>query len=277
MITLEQNDKSKDGYFNIYVDRNLISSAWALKPVLEPNYPFQYSAKSEYPCKALLSQTIEDFEPFSVISLNNLFSWMIKGHSIIITSEFDEESNEEYLVFTFYFSPNLTFWNEKYSFAEYFNEFASHCENLLGTDYEITIEETAALRLDFYFKKFTFPIKEIILDLEEDIKFIHKSTVENLRKKFLPDLIKSEFNFPEEIKYSCKQYLEYFAQFLKDLGVNTTSNLKEESGKVLFSVTPTDDIEALDKIREALEIYLRLPSSPLISNSQEIEIQRLVS
>ena len=63
---------------------------------------------------------------------------------------------------------------------------------------------------------------------------------------------------------NCKQYLEYFAQFLKDLGINATSNLNEEAGKVLFSVTPTDDKEALDKIREALAVYLNLPASPIV-------------
>lgn len=72
------------------------------------------------------------------------------------------------------------------------------------------------------------------------------------------------FNFPKEVKIPCEQYLLYFAQFLQDLGINATSNLKEEAGKVLFSVTPTDDVEALDKIREALAVYLNLPSSPII-------------
>ncbi|MGI8884020.1 MAG: hypothetical protein ACR2IA_07240, partial [Pyrinomonadaceae bacterium] len=38
------------------------------------------------------------------------------------------------------------------------------------------------------------------------------------------------------------------------------------AGKVLFSVTPPDDTEALDKIREALAIYLNLPSSPIVYN-----------
>ncbi len=72
------------------------------------------------------------------------------------------------------------------------------------------------------------------------------------------------FDFPIELKVFCKQYLEYFAQFLQDLGINATSNLKEEAGKVLFSVTPTDDVEALDKIREALAVYLNLPASPIV-------------
>ncbi len=62
----------------------------------------------------------------------------------------------------------------------------------------------------------------------------------------------------------CEQYLLYFAQFLRDLGINATSNLKNKRGKFFFQFTPTDDIEALDKIRQALAVYLNLPSSPIV-------------
>ncbi len=92
----------------------------------------------------------------------------------------------------------------------------------------------------------------------------------NLKESIKNNLHKSNFqlnvrfNFPEQFKTPCEQYLLYFAQFLQDLGISATSNLKEEAGKVLFSVTPTDDKEALDKIREALAVYLNLPASPIV-------------
>jgi hypothetical protein len=47
---------------------------------------------------------------------------------------------------------------------------------------------------------------------------------------------------------------------------------------VLFIVTPNDRFEALDKLREALEVYLRLPSSPVgdaLPVEYEVAIQRL--
>ncbi len=75
-----------------------------------------------------------------------------------------------------------------------------------------------------------------------------------------------KFEFPNEISSACKQYLLYFTQFLQDIGINATSSLKEDAGKVLFSVTPTDNSEALDKIREALAIYLNLPANPIVYN-----------
>jgi hypothetical protein len=54
----------------------------------------------------------------------------------------------------------------------------------------------------------------------------------------------------------------FFVQFLRDLGINATSNLRKKRGSSFFS-TPTDDVEALDKIREALAVYLNLPSIPV--------------
>jgi hypothetical protein len=93
---------------------------------------------------------------------------------------------------------------------------------------------------------------------------LHQIIETELIVKNKKTILTKYFDFPKELKISCKQYLLYFAQFLKDLGINADSNLKEEAGKVLFSVIPTDDIEALDKIREALAVYLNLPSSPIV-------------
>jgi CheY-like chemotaxis protein len=86
------------------------------------------------------------------------------------------------------------------------------------------------------------------------------------------------FDFPEEVRVPCEQYLLYFGQFLRDLGVHATSDLSHEAGQVLFTVTPTDSRTALDKVRAALNVYLRLPGSPVDHASHdEIAVQRLES
>lgn len=67
------------------------------------------------------------------------------------------------------------------------------------------------------------------------------------------------FDFPAPIKSACEQYLLYFVQFLSDLGIEANAEVKEQASKVLFSVTPVDEKQALEKIREALHVYLGLP------------------
>lgn len=90
------------------------------------------------------------------------------------------------------------------------------------------------------------------------------------------DSVAVMFDFPEEVRVPCEQYLVYFGQFLRDLGVQATSDLRHEAGQVLFTVKPTDPRTALDKVRAALEVYLRLPTSPVSDTSHgEIAVQRL--
>jgi hypothetical protein len=70
------------------------------------------------------------------------------------------------------------------------------------------------------------------------------------------------FQFPPEVRTACEQYLVYFGQFLQDLGIRATTELKEQACGILFTVTPESGPEALERIQEALDLYLRMPESP---------------
>ncbi|HYE76343.1 MAG TPA: hypothetical protein VEF04_23565, partial [Blastocatellia bacterium] len=90
------------------------------------------------------------------------------------------------------------------------------------------------------------------------------------------DSVAMSFDFPAEVRVTCEQYLLYFAQFLRDLGVEADTTLTHDAGQVLFTVTPTNKQQALDRIRDALEIYLKLPYSPISDTTgSEIAVQRL--
>ena len=69
------------------------------------------------------------------------------------------------------------------------------------------------------------------------------------------------FDFPPNVAPHCRAYLEYFTSFLKDIGIDATSEISSQTSDVLFSVTPSDPDGALSKIQEALAVYLKLPSS----------------
>lgn len=76
------------------------------------------------------------------------------------------------------------------------------------------------------------------------------------------EAVRVRFEFPDSVRTACEQYLLYFAQFLKDLGVDVEAQIEERAGDTLFSVVPTDKEQALDRIREALDVYLQMPSAP---------------
>lgn len=79
--------------------------------------------------------------------------------------------------------------------------------------------------------------------------------------------ITTEFSFPPDVRIACEQYLLHFVDFLLDLGVDARAELQETASHVLFSVTPNDHHQALDRIRTALEVYLALPRSELVIES----------
>ena len=109
----------------------------------------------------------------------------------------------------------------------------------------------------------------------------HKQAQANMLLRSQPHSIVTQFDFPEEVKVPCEQYLLYFVQFLRDVGIEASAEIQERAGKVLFSVTPKDREEALENVKAALDVYLRLPSNPIPTSAGTdevgIEVQRLVS
>lgn len=170
-------------------------------------------------------------------------------------------------------------WKKLWSFSEYVSKVSSIAEQqgllvtrsgssphslsivFTDTDANSTINDEALKKV-----KVLQPLYE--LTEAELIKTLHESSVV------------MRFDFPEEVRIPCEQYLLYFVQFLKDLGVEATAELQHQAGQLLFAVTPTNKDEALDKIREALGTYLQLPSNPggdSMNVEQEVAVQRLAA
>lgn len=76
------------------------------------------------------------------------------------------------------------------------------------------------------------------------------------------DSLITSFHFPSAISTACEQYLLYFVQFLADLGIQADAEVQHKAAEVLFRVTPAEGREALERVREALDAYLRLPTDP---------------
>lgn len=94
------------------------------------------------------------------------------------------------------------------------------------------------------------------------------SSIESEATSLLEARQKSEslitaFRFPPSVSTACEQYLLYFVQFLQDLGIDVEGEVQHRAADVLFRVTPINGkTETLKRIREALDIYLDLPSNP---------------
>jgi len=110
-------------------------------------------------------------------------------------------------------------------------------------------------------KSLIFSIDEHDPAIARDLKLMLIACIMEIRAKAgEPFEQVFRFHFPPHIATVCEQYLLYFSKFLADIGISATNDIKHEAGQILFSVTPNDPDEALDKIREALHTYLRLPA-----------------
>jgi hypothetical protein len=92
-----------------------------------------------------------------------------------------------------------------------------------------------------------------------DVKQISEAAFANLRQRARRNAVVTFFEFPSAVRSACEQYLLYFVQFLADLGIEADAEVKHEAQRVLFSVTPHEGRIALEKVREALDVYLRIP------------------
>lgn len=117
-------------------------------------------------------------------------------------------------------------------------------------------------------------VNYIINILEEVIN----KTNQNLLTSIDKESVLTYFQFPDEIKTACKQYLIYFTQFIADMGILVDTELKEELNHTLFKIIPKDKDESLKKIREALSIYINAPNDQNfelhISNHRDIAVKQ---
>jgi hypothetical protein len=204
----------------------------------------------------------------------------------------------------------LTEWHAPYSFADYVYEMYPRLDrhnlvyeaNLFGKDdkgvsfinepvegkslprrVKIDLDEIDRRSIHSLYLKFTAsfdnPIADEVERVAKIVREVHSEVLNQLLSRLNSRSVVASFkDFPKEVRTYCEQYLMYFIQFLQDLGVDATSELKHEAGQVLFTVTPSNEHEALDKIRTALNVYLHLPSSPLGNEvSTDIAVNRLES
>lgn len=267
-VRIHKTSEFVEPHYELLIDGYIVSGITVRESYKEAlglsNYHI-YSEQKDF-LQKITPLTLNEFRIARVesIKLVNWTKW--EGFNISVSFRQDFKAGKE-TIFEAEFAGDFVNWKFPYSYNDYFKMF----RRIWNEDYDVNYVET--IYIGGNDNKFKRVLKAVLNDLPlaeeieknlEQVFEAHKKTLLQLKDEQIGSSLLASFDFPKELKVSCEQYLLYFAQFLKDLGINATSNLKEEAGRVLFSVTPTDDIEALDKIREALAVYLNLPSSPIV-------------
>lgn len=245
---------------------------------------FGYVINTYEESEKLVAYKFSDFPSPRYISIRYTLDWCPVINELSFTKWSEDEggaNNEQYYEISFSFS-DLSVWQRPYSFKEYYDELTSYVESLNSQEITVfTLDEDDMIQLysiNFEQADIRLPIIDEIIRCSHIFHNIHREVEQILESRLREKSLVVSFDFPEEVRVPCEQYLLYFVQFLKDLGVEATAELQHEAGQVLFAVTPTDKDEALDKIRIALANYLKLAASPVNPGSvlnSEIEVQRL--
>lgn len=205
--------------------------------------------------------------------------------------------------------PSLSVWQAEYSFADYAMGIFQAFKNIDDSmKVSLVGEEGKALNREYieegskeyeelapedieksyiHSLEIQFPYSSLQATIEDELRRfsrvfhpLHKEVIDILTSKVRNRSVIEYFEFPPEVSVACEQYLLYFSQFLKDLGVEATADIRHEAGQVLFAVTPKNRDEALDKIHAALKTYLQFASSPIGDNpdpEDDMTFQRLLA
>ncbi|NRR93365.1 hypothetical protein HSX10_17460 [Winogradskyella undariae] len=218
--------------------------------------------------------------PFE-LSLDFDSSWILAPKSVDIQTSnihFDKKISA-----TIEIQADMDNWQKPYTLSSFAKQFKHLCENY---------EDITFVRFDFNFINNGFGISYNIDDAESTISIIYNklvrifseitiSAINHCVNEIKENSLTSIFKFPDEIKEPCQQYLIYFSKFLEDLGIQASTSIEQEAQSILFMVTPQDPSQALSKIRDALNIYLKLPEVPDLekysSDFNNISVHQLVS
>lgn len=155
-------------------------------------------------------------------------------------------------------------WDKPWSMSSFAKELEINIKGLGNENIKYLQEDSNTVLngfgLEYYPQDKSSKIKSEIDSLLKILEKLIDTTNKSLIQSFDINAIFTYFKFPADFKTACKQYLVYFAQFVEDMGILVDTELKEEINYTLFKIIPKNKDESLEKIREALNIYLNAPN-----------------
>ncbi|HET9282144.1 MAG TPA: hypothetical protein VFR24_09315 [Candidatus Angelobacter sp.] len=216
--------------------------------------------------KTFFLLTLSDIEnsriSFLDLRINEIVDRWLILHSVVLYLQ-ENIADTEHVDLNFLC--DLENWTSPFSASAYLRAFREIAKTSSASELKFDFFESEFMRggsLTCALKNKDVTAQDFIVDNINLIKKLSRVAAEEALRTVRKNSLVTWFNFPAPIKTSCEQYLIYFVQFLEDLGIKANSEIKEDAGRILFSVTPADGPSALGKIKEALESYLDLPRNP---------------
>ncbi|MFG6101687.1 hypothetical protein U2F10_05505 [Leptothoe sp. EHU-05/26/07-4] len=230
--------------------------------------------------------------------LNDVFkNFYIDNIRLHTNHYFHQLGDVEGLSIEFHFAINILSWqnnwtleNQLNSFKEFISESFSEYEiGDIGTTSSISepgnITPVAQYNLYILYPDLDFPLNKFINRCLKTFSEAQKKIIEKYQSSLTTYSLSKHFDFSEfspGIRSACERYLTYFADFLRDVGIEASVNIDKKGKDLYFSVIPESEEDELETINILLEqFYIRLPDSDLIKkykSSSELDFasERLV-
>jgi hypothetical protein len=190
------------------------------------------------------------------------------------TSYLHIQSKADYINVTIKYRNNLGTWNHPFSAIEFCQYFV---ENFTHDEFCALSESHHGINFSFMMSKNETELKiidkiEILNNLFEKSK---NDSIEALTHSKSKELFIRMFDFPSDYANICSQYLMWFGEFLKNLGIEADVSTENKDGKTSLTVSPAENGEMLEQIEELFHTYLSLPYVKVLPPEQDISPQNL--
>ncbi|MFQ1653312.1 hypothetical protein ACK378_09830 [Aeromonas veronii] len=254
-ITFEHIDDT----LQIYLDGNLLTSI-SKKETNEYSYIWEPRDKG-YVINKLSDITVDSFPDRLMIS-DNYKSQSFKYLEMVVLNKKKNHIEVEYsLVF------NYKDWSElvppAYISQHYESKLTGFCKSV-----DIIDDDGYGL---------IFEVKDVIENgniIDEIERFAHVARLKltELEKELLmnvkSELIVKIFKFPIGYEVICSQYVLWFGELLKHIGINADVSTENKEGYTFLTITKNDESAFKENIEKALYLYLSLPYSDHIPVNQ---------
>jgi hypothetical protein len=102
-------------------------------------------------------------------------------------------------------------------------------------------------------------IRDKIIELSDSLSSFYEDSINTLKHDVSENEFIRFFDFPPEYKNICSQYLIWFGEFLRNLGINANVSTEHKSAQTALIVSPEENGELLGKIEELFYQYIELP------------------
>ena len=153
---------------------------------------------------------------------------------------------------------NLETWTNPFKYTDFV---ACYSKLLTSAPFKSRDELTLTIGFDETFEEPMLP------EVNEAIEWLNKCYLE--AENIMHDSVKSEvftklFDFPPEYRNICSQYLVWFGEFLKNLGIEANVSTKNSGTQTALIVTPDNCPELLENIEKLFYQYIELPYVELL-------------